>query len=146
MFQGYQEGKACPLGQGTGSISILGQHCGLYWGMSQPPVLYPLARYLQLHSYIRHQRGCPDLPQGHEGGPLSSEEQSIDHNIGRPCTNYRRTIELPSSNNLPQGASRPYHFGPTCTFQGHFILWVPGSRFSGAGSSRLFSLLIWGLT
>jgi len=57
----------------------------------------------------------------------------------------KRTTEPPTSNNLPQGASRPHHFGSTCTFQGHLILWVPGSRFSGAGSRRLFSLPIWGL-
>ena len=57
-----------------------------------------------------------------------------------------RTTEPPTSNNLPQGASRPHHLGPTCTFQGHFILWIPGSRFLGAGSRRLFSLPTRGLT
>lgn len=51
----------------------------------------------------------------------------------------------PSSNNL-QGASRPHHLCPTYTFQGHSIFWVPGSRCSGVGSRRLFSLLIWALT
>ena len=56
------------------------------------------------------------------------------------------TTKPPTSNNLPQNARRPHHFGPTCTFQGHFILWVPGSKFAGAGSRRLFSLPIWGLT
>ena len=40
------------------------------------------------------------------------------------------TTKPATSNNLPQNARRPHHFGPTCTFQGHFILWVPGSRFS----------------
>ena len=51
------------------------------------------------------------------------------------------TIEPPTSYNLPQGASRPHHFGPTCTFQGHFILWVPRSKFSGAGSRRFSGVL-----
>ena len=58
----------------------------------------------------------------------------------------RGATEPPTSNNLPQGASRPHHLGPTCTFQGHFILWVPGSRFSEAGSRRLFSLPTQGIT
>ena len=56
------------------------------------------------------------------------------------------TTDPPTSNNLPQGASRPHHFGPIWTFQGHSILWVLDSGFSGAGSRRLFSLPIWGLT
>jgi len=56
------------------------------------------------------------------------------------------TIKSLTSNSLPQSASRTHHFSPTCTLQSHSILWVPGSRFSGAGSRRLFSLPIWGLT
>ena len=56
------------------------------------------------------------------------------------------TTEPSTSNNLPQGTSRPHHLGPTCTFQGHFILWIPRSKFPGAGSRRLFSLPTWGLT
>jgi len=58
----------------------------------------------------------------------------------------RGTTDPPTSNNLPQGASRPHHFGPTCTFQGQSVLGVPGSRFSGAGIRRLFLLPIWGLS
>ena len=30
--------------------------------------------------------------------------------------------------NLPQGASRPHHLGPTWTSQGHFILWINLSK------------------
>jgi len=88
MFQGYQEGKVCPPGQDTGYIHILGQHFSLYWGMPWLPVPQLLARYLELHSYIRHQRGSPDLPQGHDEGPLSSKDQSVDYNVSRPCTYY----------------------------------------------------------
>lgn len=55
------------------------------------------------------------------------------------------TTNPQTSNNFPQGASRPHQFGPTCTFQGYSILQVPGSRFSGAGSRRLFSMPIWDL-
>ena len=69
-------------------IPILGQHCSLHWDMPQLPVLHPLARYLQLHSYIRHQREGPDLPRGHDEVPFSNEDWSIDHNVGRPCTDY----------------------------------------------------------
>ena len=90
MFQGYQEGKVCPPGQDTGCISILGQHFSLYWGMPWLPVPQLLARYLELHSYIRHQRGSPDLPQGHDGGPFNNEDWSVDHNIRRLCTYYWR--------------------------------------------------------
>ena len=52
----------------------------------------------------------------------------------------------PTSNNLPQGARRPHHFGPACTFQGHFTLCLPGSRSSGAGSRRLFIVPTCGLS
>ena len=90
MFQGYQEGKVCPPGQDTGHSSILGQHFGLYWGVHWLPVPYLLARCLQLYNYIRHQWGCPDLPQGHDGGPFNNEDWSVDHNIRRLCTYYWR--------------------------------------------------------
>ena len=62
MFQRYQKEKVCPPGQDTGRICILGQHFSLYWGMPWLPVPYLLARCLWLHNYIRHERGCPDLP------------------------------------------------------------------------------------
>lgn len=55
----------------------------------------------------------------------------------------KRTTDLPTSSNLIQGANRPHHFGPTYTFQGQTILWIP--RFSGTGIRRLFSLPTWGL-
>jgi len=36
-----------------------------------------------------------------------------------------------------------HQFGPTCTSQGHFPLWVPCSKFSGAESRRLFIVPTW---
>lgn len=48
----------------------------------------------------------------------------------------------PVSKSLSQGATRLYHLGPTCTSQGHFILCVPGSKSSGAGSRRLFIIYL----
>lgn len=44
--------------------------------------------------------------------------------------------EPPAFNNLLQGASRPYHFSSTCTFQGHFLLCSLHPRSSRAGSRR----------
>jgi len=58
----------------------------------------------------------------------------------------RVTTDPPASNKNPQDASRPHHWGPTCTFHGHSILQALSSRFSGAGSRKLFSLPTWGLT
>lgn len=55
------------------------------------------------------------------------------------------TIHFPS-NNLPYGASRPRHFGPTCTSQGDLTLQVPDSRFSGAGRRTLLIIPTWGLS
>lgn len=49
----------------------------------------------------------------------------------------------PPFNNYPCGASRLYHFAPTWASQGHFTLWVPGYRFSRAGSKRLFIIPTW---
>lgn len=46
--------------------------------------------------------------------------------------------EPPFSKNTPQGARRLHCFGPTCTSHGHSTMWFPGSRATGAGSSRLF--------
>ena len=53
------------------------------------------------------------------------------------------TTEPPTSNNLPQGASKPHHIGPTCTFQAHFI---PFYSLPSAGSRRFFLLPTWSLT
>ena len=146
MFQRYQEGKVCPPGQHTGRVSILGQHFRLYRGTSWPPVPHFLAGCLRLHNNIRHQRSVLICHRDVMGVPLAVKigvlaTTSVGH---VPITGG--TTEPPISNHLPQGASRPHHLDPTCTFQGHFILWVPGSKFSGAGSRRLFSLPIWGLT
>ena len=109
---------------------------------------------MQLHNYIRYQgvgggwdrggvlichRDMMRVPLAVKTGVLTT--MSVGH---VPITGG--TTEPSTSNNLPQGTSRPHHLGPTCTFQGHFILWVPGSRFSEAGSRRLFSLPTWGLT
>ena len=90
--------------------------------------------------------GRPDLPQGHDGVPLTMKIGVLTTiSIGHvPISGG--TTEPPNSSYLPQGSSRPHHLGSTCTFQGHFILWIPRSKFSGAGSRRLFSLPIWGPT
>jgi len=142
MFQGYQDRKVCPPGQDTGCISILGQHFSLHWAC--PSCLY--------HTFWPDVCGCITISST-KGGVLICHRNMMGLllaikigvlttiSIGHvPITG--ETTKPAISNNIPQGACRPNHFGPTCTFQGHLILWVPVSKFSGAGSRIFHSIFI----
>ena len=106
--------------QDTVHIPILGQHFSLHWDMPQTLVPHPLARCLQLHNYIRHQRaGGGGVQICHKDVmrvPLAMKARVLTTvSVGHVLI-IRGTTESPTSNNLPQGASTLHHLGPTCTF------------------------------
>ena len=146
MFQGYQDRKVCPPGQDTGcnpnwvnTSSCIGACSGHLYHTLRPDIC-------SCTSISGTKGGVLICHRNVMGVPLAVKIRVLTTISVGHVLNTRGTTEPSTSNSLLQGASRPHHFGPTCTFQGHFILWVAGSKFSGTGNRRLFSLPIWGLT
>lgn len=102
------------------------------------------AQYWWLGDYVRHQNwGCSDLLKQHYLRSLHNENRDLDYNFWDTCTNYLQSYWFPPLL-VTSSAVQASQAGLICIFQGHFTSWVPGTRSSGAGSRRLYSILTWG--